>query len=136
MTASCQPALDIDMILDNAAIDAYWAEVEQEQHKPKKQFAQHAYGQKPYASMQFLTNEITDEVAEESVDVSSSITQSWTDQAIKCYLSQSDCANCSIPRGNYSFTCQMNKVVPALLNQLGKPDLSRKEHIIYQLDQY
>lgn len=129
MTATCQKTLDMDMILDKAAIDAYWTEVEQEQSKQKTE-------QKQYASMPSSANENMNEGAEESVDVSSSITQSWTDQAIKCYLSQSDCANCSIPRGHYSFTCQMNKVVPALLNQLGKPDLSRKEHIVYQLDQY
>ena len=54
-------------------------------------------------------------------DVSASITQTWTDQAIKCYLSQANCATCSIPRGGYSFVCQMNKVVPVLIKTLGTP---------------
>jgi hypothetical protein len=54
-------------------------------------------------------------------DVSASITQTWTDQAIKCYMSQANCATCSIPRGGYSFICQMNKVVPVLLKTLGTP---------------
>jgi hypothetical protein len=54
-------------------------------------------------------------------DISASITQTWTDQAIKCYMSQANCAACSIPRGGYSFVCQMNKVVPVLLKTLGTP---------------
>jgi hypothetical protein len=57
--------------------------------------------------------------------VSHSITQTWTDQAIKCHLSGADCANCDIPRGNYSFVCQMNNVVPVLLETLGPPEASR-----------
>lgn len=113
MMAMCKPAMNIENIIDETSVKAYWNDVEQEEK-----------------TNSMLTN------ADEAVDVSSSITQSWTDQALKCYLSKSDCANCSIPRGQYSFQCQMNKVVPALLNQLGTPDLRRKEHIVYQLDQY
>ncbi len=62
---------------------------------------------------------------EVSDEVSTSITQTWTDQAIKCYLTNADCANCSIPKGEYSFICQMNKVVPVLLKNLGEPDTRR-----------
>lgn len=69
-------------------------------------------------------------------EVSSSITQTWTDQAIKCYLSKADCANCSIPRGNYSFTCQMNKVVPVLLKTLGEPEPNRVKKLLPYIRQY
>ncbi|MEB3286674.1 MAG: hypothetical protein VKJ04_04135 [Vampirovibrionales bacterium] len=62
-------------------------------------------------------------------DVSSSITQTWTDQAIKCHVTKADCANCSIPRGGYSFVCQMNKVVPVLLKNLGEPDARKVEKL-------
>lgn len=67
---------------------------------------------------------------EEKESVSSSITQTWTDQAIKCYLTSADCASCSIPKGNYSFTCQMYKVVPVLLESLGEPEPSRIEKLM------
>jgi hypothetical protein len=69
-------------------------------------------------------------------DISASITQTWTDQAIKCYLTDSDCANCSIPRGQYSFVCQMNLVVPALLQTLGEPDGLRVKKLLPYLNQY
>jgi hypothetical protein len=69
-------------------------------------------------------------------DISASITQTWTDQAIKCYLTDSDCANCSIPRGHYSFVCQMNLVVPALLQTLGEPDGLRVKKLLPYLSQY
>lgn len=74
---------------------------------------------KPVNDIEDLNNE----------DVSSSITQTWTDQAIKCYVTKSDCANCSIPRGGYSFICQMNKVVPVLLKNLGEPDARKVEKL-------
>lgn len=67
---------------------------------------------------------------EEKESVSTSISQTWTDQAIKCYLTKAECENCSIPRGHYSFTCQMNKVVPVLLENLGEPDPLRVEKIL------
>ncbi len=67
---------------------------------------------------------------ENNEEVSTSITQTWTDQAIKCYVTKSDCANCVIPRGNYSFTCQMNKVVPVLVKTLGAPDNRRIEKLM------
>jgi hypothetical protein len=72
----------------------------------------------------------TQDFWEEKESVSSSITQTWTDQAIKCYLTKADCASCSIPRGQYSFACQMNKVVPVLLESLGKPEPSRVEKLL------
>lgn len=74
-------------------------------------------------AMQTLTQE-------EKESVSSSISQTWTDQAIKCYLTKADCANCSIPRGNYSFTCQMAKVVPVLIENLGEPEAARVEKLM------
>ncbi len=68
--------------------------------------------------------------------VSASITQTWTDQALKCYLTCSDCQNCSIPTGQYSFDCQMNKVVPSLLATIGGPDVDKVEKLIPVLDRY
>ena len=68
-------------------------------------------------------------------EVSSSITQTWTDQAIKCYVTNADCANCSIPKGNYSFVCQMNKVVPVLVKNLGTPDARRVKRLFPFLPQ-
>jgi len=62
-------------------------------------------------------------------DVSASITQTWTDQAIKCYLSSANCAGCTIPKGGYSFTCQMDKVVPVLLKNLGTPPSRQLEKL-------
>jgi hypothetical protein len=70
---------------------------------------------------------ISDEAREE---ISTSITQTWTDQAIKCYATRSDCDNCTIPKGNYSFVCQMNKVVPVLLDTLGEPDPGKVQKIL------
>ena len=78
----------------------------------------------------------SDVSADESAEVSTSITQTWTDQAIKCYVTKADCDNCSIPRGRYSFACQMNKVVPALLSSMGRPDSLRLEKLTPYLDQY
>jgi hypothetical protein len=69
-------------------------------------------------------------------EVSASITQTWTDQAIKCYVTNADCGNCSIPRGGYSFVCQMNKVVPVLLKTLGHPDTKRVDKLLPYLSQY
>jgi predicted transcriptional regulator len=77
-----------------------------------------------------------DTAMDELAEVSTSITQTWTDQAIKCYVTKSDCDNCSIPRGHYSFACQMNKVVPALLSSMGRPDSLRLEKLTPYLDQY
>jgi hypothetical protein len=73
---------------------------------------------------------------EDKEQISSSITQTWTDQAIKCYLTSANCGTCSIPRGNYSFICQMNKVVPVLLETLGPPDPVRLNKLMPYIHQY
>jgi hypothetical protein len=70
------------------------------------------------------------DIAQSEEEVSSSITQTWTDQAIKCYVTNADCANCMIPKGGYSFTCQMNKVVPVLVKNLGAPDPRRMRKLM------
>lgn len=60
-----------------------------------------------------------------STPMSNSITQNWTDQAVRCYYNQCDCTKCSIANSNYSFECQMASVVRILLNELGPPDRER-----------
>lgn len=70
----------------------------------------------------------------EKESVSGSITQTWTDQAIQCYLIQANCAQCPIPKANYSFTCQMHKVVPVLIESLGKPDAQRIDRVLPYLE--
>lgn len=57
-------------------------------------------------------------------EISESITQNWTEQAIECYKLGCDCSRCSISKGNYSFACQMPKVIDALISITGKPNLS------------
>ena len=54
-------------------------------------------------------------------EISSSITQSWTEQALECYSIGCDCRRCSLSRGGYSFVCQMPRVIDALINLIGKP---------------
>ena len=56
-------------------------------------------------------------------EISDSITQNWTEQAIECYRLQCNCEQCSISKGNYSFACQMPKVLDVLIKSLGKPSL-------------
>ncbi|MGN0013819.1 MAG: hypothetical protein ACI37T_00195 [Candidatus Gastranaerophilaceae bacterium] len=53
--------------------------------------------------------------------ISTSITQSWTEQAIECYRLNCVCEKCSVSKGNYSFVCQMPKVINQLLKVVGKP---------------
>ena len=55
--------------------------------------------------------------------ISNSITQSWTEQALECYELNCVCEKCSVSKGNYSFVCQMPKVINQLLNFAGKPVL-------------
>ena len=63
-------------------------------------------------------------------EISTSIIQNWTDQAIRCYRSGSNCSDCSIMKGNYSFVCQMPKIINLLLEQIGEPEEERiKKHI-------
>ncbi|MFR1671812.1 MAG: hypothetical protein ACLSWI_02580 [Candidatus Gastranaerophilaceae bacterium] len=57
-------------------------------------------------------------------EISGSITQSWTEQAMECYSINCDCKKCSLAKGNYSFKCQMPKVIDILINIAGKPKLA------------
>ena len=61
---------------------------------------------------------------EEDSELSSSITQSWTEQAIECYSIKCDCKKCSLKNGNYSFKCQMPRVINELITVLGKPTIN------------
>ena len=54
-------------------------------------------------------------------EISGSITQSWTEQAIECYSIGCNCEKCSLSKGDYSFVCQMPKVIEVLINSLGHP---------------
>lgn len=60
-------------------------------------------------------------------EISDSITQNWTEQALECYRLNCDCSNCSIAKGNYSFACQMPKVLDVLIKSLGKPSSKKLE---------
>lgn len=57
-------------------------------------------------------------------EISDSITQNWTEQALECYRANCDCSKCSISKGNYSFACQMPKVLDALIEQIGRPSVA------------
>lgn len=57
-------------------------------------------------------------------EISDSITQNWTEQALECYRLNCDCAECSISKGNYSFVCQMPKVLDVLIKSLGRPNFN------------
>ena len=54
-------------------------------------------------------------------EISDSITQNWTEQALECYRLRCDCSRCSIAKGQYSFVCQMPKVLDILIHLAGKP---------------
>ena len=56
-------------------------------------------------------------------DISSSITQSWTEQAIECYKLNGNCKECSIRKAHYSFDCQMPRVVEILKLMNGEPKI-------------
>ena len=62
-------------------------------------------------------------------EISDSITQNWTEQAIECYKLNGKCSSCSISQGRYSFACQMPKVLNALINSVGKPGKVKLEVI-------
>lgn len=53
--------------------------------------------------------------------LSSSIVQSWTPQALKCYKLNCDCTKCEISQLGFSFVCQMKNVVDELLKK-GEPE--------------
>ena len=63
-------------------------------------------------------------IPEAGADFSSSITKSWTEQALECYSIGCDCKKCSLKNGNYSFKCQMPKVIDTLINIIGKPQVN------------
>lgn len=63
-------------------------------------------------------------------EISDSITQNWTEQALECYKLKCDCSRCSIAKGNYSFACQMPKVIDALMKSLGKPATKAQLEIV------
>ena len=54
-------------------------------------------------------------------EISDSITQNWTQQALECYSINCDCKKCSLSNGHYSFICQMPRVIETLLNTVGEP---------------
>lgn len=54
-------------------------------------------------------------------EISDSITQNWTEQALECYNLGCDCSRCSISKGQYSFVCQMPKILDVLINISGRP---------------
>lgn len=59
-------------------------------------------------------------------EMSDSITQNWTEQALECYYINCDCKKCSLAHGHYSFICQMPKVIDTLLETVGVPDKKLK----------
>lgn len=61
-------------------------------------------------------------------EISSSIMQNWTKQAVECYEIKSECSKCSLSAGNYSFVCQMPKIVNALLKTYGPPQSDCNEY--------
>ncbi|MFA7658159.1 MAG: hypothetical protein WCY19_01860 [Candidatus Gastranaerophilaceae bacterium] len=63
-------------------------------------------------------------------EISDSITQNWTEQALECYRLNCNCANCSISKGSYSFACQMPKVLDVLIKSLGRPDEKARLELI------
>ncbi len=59
-------------------------------------------------------------------EMSDSITQNWTEQALECYSINCDCRRCSLRNGHYSFICQMPKVIDALIQTVGRPSQELK----------
>lgn len=57
-------------------------------------------------------------------EISDSITQNWTEQALECYSIGCDCSKCSLAGGKYSFICQMPKVIDVLLKSSGRPKMA------------
>ncbi len=55
-------------------------------------------------------------------NISDSLLQAWTVQALECYSINCECNLCSISRSKYSFVCQMPKVINKLLKNGIKPD--------------
>ena len=55
-------------------------------------------------------------------EMSVSIAQNWTEQALECYSINCDCKKCSLRNGHYSFICQMPKVIDTLIQTVGLPE--------------
>ncbi len=62
--------------------------------------------------------------------ISNSITQNWTEQALRCYRNNCNCEKCSIKSANYSFVCQMPKVLKILLKELGPPEQDKIDKML------
>lgn len=63
-------------------------------------------------------------------EISESITQNWTEQALECYRLKCDCSMCSVSKGNYSFVCQMPKVLNVLIKSIGNPNAKPKLEVV------
>ncbi len=59
-------------------------------------------------------------------EMSVSITQNWTEQALECYSINCNCKKCSLRNGHYSFICQMPKVIDTLIQTVGLPESELK----------
>lgn len=72
----------------------------------------------------FYANNIKKEdyICQTNGSVSGSIVENWTLSALECYRLNFDCSKCPIRKANYSFKCQMDKIVKVLLKTKGKPD--------------
>ena len=57
-------------------------------------------------------------------EMSDSIVQNWTQQAFECYNIRCNCKKCSVKQENYSFICQMPKVIDVLLKTKGLPEIT------------
>lgn len=73
-----------------------------------------------------LNKIINDYIPKTENEISTSITQTWTEQAIECYSIGCNCQKCSLKNGNYSFKCQMPKVIDILINIIGKPNINKQ----------
>lgn len=73
---------------------------------------------------------IDDFLPQNNGEISDSITQNWTEQALECYKLHCDCSKCSVASGKYSFVCQMPKVLDALVKSLGKPQVKATLQVV------
>ena len=76
--------------------------------------------------MDRIINENVDLYMPGNDEMSDSITQNWTEQALECYSINCDCKKCSLSQGHYSFICQMPKVIDTLIQTVGVPESARK----------
>ena len=74
-----------------------------------------------FHAQKVIENDVADFYPQNNGEISDSITQNWTEQAIECYRLNCDCSSCSISKGQYSFVCQMPKVLDILINISGRP---------------